>query len=97
MRAFPPALTLLLTAVLAGCAGAAPPGTVPAQAEAALSPAPVWETATYTGDFVTTNPVNPSGLTGDLDEFPLPELVAEAWFNITVTGELPGDVDVRYN
>jgi hypothetical protein len=23
--------------------------------------------------------------------------VAEAWFNITVTGDLPGDVDVRYN
>jgi hypothetical protein len=97
MRALLPAALLLLTALSAGCSDGAPPADA-SLAEAVPAPAPaVWETSTYTGDFVTTNPVNPGGITGDIDEFPMPELVAEAWFNITVTGDLPGDVDVRYN
>src|SRR5687767_13192862 len=96
MRASLPALMLFLAALFAGCTGDSPPTAPEPQAEAAR-PAPVWESATYTGDFVTTNPLNPGGITGDIDTFPIPEFVAEAWFNITVTGELPGDVNVRYN
>lgn len=96
MRALTPAFLLLVTALFAGCASDAPPDVPMADADAAPAPF-AWETETYTGEFVTTNPVNPGGLTGDIDTFPLPEGVAEAWLNITVAGDLPGDVDVRYN
>ncbi len=102
MRGLLPALLAMLAFVLSGCAGTDSAPTEEAaepETPAVLVPAPsaAWTTETYTGDFVTTSPAYPGGLTGDTNPFNVPEGALEAWFNITVTGTLPGDVNVRYN
>ena len=99
MRGLALATFAFLTASLSGCAGDDGPAAVAPMGDPAgtAAVAGAWSTETHSGDFVTTNAVYPGGLTGDTNPFEVPEGALEAWFNITIAGALPGDVDVRFN